>query len=587
MRENIHELQNTLGRLRTSKHHVHLGATQALTQITAEISAYEQTLRAALAQQHVVPAADTEAVAANINGFRLFLDSYRYLLWETSPWEIGQPDALPPMNYRHGDLTLRFRQAGNEREPACFIISGLLCGPRLDLRVVPQSSLVKGKPFLSCDNFEVYVEPFVDHNGEKITAPLIRAPGNIVTVTPGSSVRVWVVFNSRAVEPGEYATELTLKPLHDYTIPNVSIPVLATVWNFTLPETRDWPLDCFFWTGQMTPLDETALLRLMHDYHVKWTMTESHHYKNGFVNDRRWIGPKPKDGPGYDRERLRHANQDFFEEARRLNMKIVFAWGTAGDVEWHQAMAQRLLDMGFTYDDFIFHGTLRDEFSLLDIPKTAELRQRIAEANPGWRFMATYLSTPPPSGASLDDLTAAGLPEYFKVWSVISGRLLNPKTGPEAIEYFKSRGCTLWAYRCNTNMQTLPVLSYYRLFPWLGYQNNLDGIAFWSSFSAKGDDGFDHRDGDDDGITWRGLDKTPVTTKRLEAVREGLEDVAYIHLLKQAIAAARGQNPGRDLTAAEQLVGERLKQVLAQESQPEVDAWRREVGETLDRLAQK
>lgn len=587
MRNHIHELQNTLGRLQASKHYVHLGAVQALAQIAAEISAYEQTLQTALGQHQTVPAAATEAIAANINGFRLFQDNYRYLVWETSPWEIGQPDALPPMNYRHGDLTLRFRQAGNEREPACFIISGLLCGPRLDLRVVPQSSLVKGKPFLSNDNFEVYFEPFVDHNGEKITAPLVRTPGNIVTVTPGSSVRVWVMFNSRGVEPGDYATELTLKPLHDYTIPNRSIPVLATVWNFTLPETQDWPLDCFFWTGQMTPLDETGLLRLMHDYHVKWTMTESHHYKNGFVNDRRWIGPKPKDGPGYDRERLLRANQDFFEEARRLGMKVVFAWGTADDVDWHQTMAKRLLDMGFTYNDFIFHGTLRDEFSLLDIPKSAELRQRISEVNPGWRFMATYLSTPPPSGASLEDLTAAGLPEYFKVWSVISGRLFNPKTGPEAIEYFKSRGCTLWAYRCNTNMQTLPVLSYYRFFPWLGYQKNLDGVAFWSSFSAKGDDGFDHRDGYDDGITWRGLDKTPVTTKRLEAVREGLEDVAYIHLLKQAIGAARGKNPGPDLTAPEKLVGERLEQILAGESQPEVDAWRREVGETIDRLSRE
>ncbi|HQL88139.1 MAG: hypothetical protein BWX73_01002 [Lentisphaerae bacterium ADurb.Bin082] len=587
MRDHINELQNTLGQLRNSKHHVHLGAIQALTQITEEISAYEQALQTALSQKQIVPAATTEAIAANINGFRVFQNSYRYLVWETSPWEIGQPDAMPPMNYRHGDLSLRFRQASNEREPVCFIISGLLCGPRLDLRVVPQSSLVKGKPFLSCDNFEIYFEPFVDHNGEKITAPLVRAPGNIVTVTPGSSVRVWVMFNSRDVAPGDYATELTLKPLHDYTIPNRSIPVLATVWNFTLPETKDWPLDCFFWTGQMTPLDETGLLRLLHAYHVKWTMTESHHYKNGFVNDRRWIGPKPKEGPSYDRERVLHANQEFFEEARRLDMKVVFAWGTADDVEWHQTMAKRLLDMGFTYDDFIFHGTLRDEFSLQDIPKAAELRQRIAAVNPGWRFMATYLSTPPPSGASLDDLTAAGLPEYFKVWSVISGRLFNPKTGSEAIEYFKSRGCTLWAYRCNTNMQTLPVLTYYRLFPWLGYQKKLDGVAFWSSFSSKGDDGFDHRDGYDDGITWRGLNKIPIPTKRLEAVREGLEDVAYIHLLKQAIATARSKNPGQDLNAAEKLVGERFEQVLTRESQPEVDAWRREVGETIDRLSRE
>ena len=58
--------------------------------------------------------------------------------------------------------------------------------------------------------------------------------------------------------------------------------------------------------------------------------------------------------------------------------------------------------------------------------------------------------------------------------------------------------------------------------------------------SPKGD-GWDSRDGYDEGLCWRGVDKKPIPTKILEAVREGLEDVAYMDFLKgsENVAAKR------------------------------------------------
>ncbi len=577
----LDDMNACLGDLGKIRHPVHRGVVSSIERMKKALAEYQEKLDSALASGTTVPEAETAEIAALANGFRKFQDRYRYLIWETSSWEFGSPDALPPMNYKTA-MKLNYQVAGNEREARTFILSGLLCGKRLDLRIVPRSHDAGGR-FISTDHFEVYQEPFVNHNGDIITAPLVRAPGNLVTLTPGTNVRIWVIFNSRNVAPGNYMTEIAVKPQYDYSIPDRSIPVALKVWNFTLPETHEWPIDCFFWTGQVTPLDEIAMMRLMHDYHVKWSMTESHFYINGFVRDRRGFGKLPS-GEKYNVNLVKYANQEFFDEARRLKMKIVFAWGTGPDAEWHKIMSERLLNMGFTYKDFIFHGLLRDEFIKENIPAEAPLRKEIGRLLPEAQFMATYLSTPPPSGATLKDIADAGLSDFFKVWAVISGRL-EGKQSRETVDFFCSRKRILWGYRCSQQMQLQPILSYYRFFPWKGYLNRWGGIAFWSAYSAKGDDGFDHRDGYDDGITWRGINKQPIPTKRFEAVREGLEDVAYMDILKKRIAAAKAK--GIDCSAYEKLLTDLPGEIMRDESQEKLDSWRLSVGEAIDSLSQK
>lgn len=577
----LDDMNACLGDLGKIRHPVHRGVVSSIERMKKALAEYQEKLNSALASGITVPEAETAEIAALANGFRKFQDRYRYLIWETSPWEFGSPDALPPMNYKT-TMKLDYQVAGNEREARTFILSGLLCGKRLDLRIVPRSHDAGGR-FISTDHFEVYQEPFINHNGDLITAPLVRAPGNLVTLTPGTSVRIWVIFNSRNVAPGNYLTEIAVKPQYDYSIPDRTIPVALKVWNFTLPETHEWPIDCFFWTGQVTPLDEIAMMRLMHDYHVKWCMTESHFYINGFVRDRRGFG-KLSSGGKYNVNLVKYANQDFFDEARRLKMKIVFAWGTGPDAEWHKIMSERLLKMGFTYGDFIFHGLLRDEFIKENIPVEAPLRKEIGRLLPDAQFMATYLSSPPPSGATLKDIADAGLSDFFKVWAVISGRL-EGKQSRETVDFFCSRKRILWGYRCSQQMQLRPILSYYRFFPWMGYLNRWDGIAFWSAYSAKGDDGFDYRDGYDDGITWRGINKQPIPTKRFEAVREGLEDVAYMDILKKRIAAAKTK--GIDCSAYEKLLTDLPGEIMRDETQEKLDSWRLSVGEAIDSLSRK
>ena len=569
-------LLNNMRRYNDVKHPVYKATLEALTVTSDAITKYKQQLDNALKNNETVTKDQWDKVVSIVNGFNKFRQHRRYLIWETSPWENGSPDALAPVDYiENPELT--FNQAVNEREAVCIIISGLLCRERLDLRIVPHWIDRRGK-FISNSHFTVYTEPFLNHMGKKITSALIKVPGNIVTVTPGNSQRIWIVFNSRNVSPGNHKTKLLIKPLNNYSIPNREIPVCLRIFNFSLPETNDWPLDCFFWRSGLNRLDEVAMLKMVHDYHINWAMTETHNYLHGFKREGlSYNGWRKK---GFDPEKTKYANQEFFDTAKKLKMKIVFAWGTPANVDWYEIIIKRLKDMGFEYKDFMFHGGLRDEFKAKDIPTCAEFRKKMHRVDSKAQFMATRLTTPPPSGASLEQIDKAGLLEFFKVWAVASG------AKAEEFEYFRNHNRTVWAYRCNLNMQTRSILDYYRFFPWFGYMKNLDGVAYWTFNGAKGNDGFDHRDGYDDGITLLGMNRKPVPTKQLEAVREGLEDVAYMDILKKTLAKAQKQNPNKNYDKYKKLLKETPMKIMRDKSQSGIERWRIQVGRAIESLNQ-
>lgn len=255
-------------------------------------------------------------------------------------------------------------------------------------------------------------------------------------------------------------------------------------------------------------------------------------------------------------------------------MRFVIGWGTPVSLDWFKVMTKRFLDMGFEYEDFTYKGLLLDEFAKKDIPPHAARREAVWNWNTNLHFQATYLSTPPPTGATMDDIEAGKLPEFYRQWTVIHSRCKDPKEGPDTIGRLRKKGCKVWTYKCQQFMQGLSVLKYYRFYPWEAYMMDLEGFAFWTSYSPKGD-GWDSRDGYDEGLCWRGVDKKPIPTKILEAVREGLEDVAYMDLLK------RSEN-----AAAKRLLDAR-DDVIKANNQKVLDSWRLAAGRLIDELSRQ
>ena len=223
---------------------------------------------------------------------------------------------------------------------------------------------------------------------------------------------------------------------------------------------------------------------------------------------------------------------------------------------------------------------IADEFVKNQIPKMAERRADVTrEFGTNLWFQCVYLSTPPPTGATMGDIEEAKLPEFFKMFTVIEGVFRDPKRGPDVTRRLRAKGCKVWTYKCARYMQTQDVLDYYRFYLWQAYMRGLDGAAIWTSGSRSGDDGWDSRDGYDDGILWCGNNKQMIPTKRFEAFREGLEDVAYMDLLAKAIAA-KGNGSA---TAAQSLLDAREDMMKAHD-QKALDAWRLAAGRAIDAL---
>ena len=515
-------------------------------------------------------------------GFRKYAGKHAYAVWKASPWERGAPDRLPPKG-AFGLPRLSFEQAGNEREAVCIEFTGLLCGPRLDLRLVPQSiDEPKKRRFVSCDAFEIYEEPFVMFEKELLTAPLVEKPGNTITLTPGRTTRVWVVFNSRGVKPGEYATRILLKPAYDVEMAEREIDVHMKVWNFALPETRDWPIQTFFWGPNYFDNDETQTLKLMHSHHVTHGWTKSQLYTFGINRDSHMVRRADKKA-FFDPHLAETANEEFFRTAKDLGMRFVFGWGFPDRTpEWLHIMDRRLRGMGFVPGDYVFKGMINDEFVKKQIPLAVDRRAAVTrEFGTNLWFQCVYLSTPPPTGATIEDIEEAKLPEFFRMFVAIEGVFRDQKRGQELTRRLRAKGCKVWTYKCARYMQTQSLLDYYRFYPWQAYMRGLDGAAIWTSGSRSGDDGWDSRDGYDDGVLWCGNGKRMIPTKRFEAFREGLEDVAYMDALAKAVAV-KGKDPA---TAMAQSLLDARGDLMKARDQKALDAWRLEAGRAIDALS--
>ena len=584
MQQEIVQLESSLASLLEIDHPIYKSAFLSLQKIKKELDTFQKKLGNAIKTKKALPIKDVIDVLSHVNGFNKYKDDYRYLVWQISPWTTGAPDELPPKKYNK-NLKFKFAQAENEREIISFVVSGLFCGNRLDLRVYPKTVSKKYSNFLSTHNFEVYTEPFLKHIEDTITSPLIPAHGGWITVTPGSAVRVWVIFNSKGVAKGKtFNTQIMLKPAYDRSVSTRSIPLEAKVWNFSLPATNNWPLQSFMWGPNSAKYDELAMMQLMHDYHFTHTWSKGFNYSHGFdkYEDQR-RNPLPK-GKLFNEKVTKTANEDFFDLALKLKMKFVFGWNLPVDPEFYRIMGQRLINKGFKPGDFVFKALIADEFGRAAIPRHQAVRDKVAQFKKDWHFQAVYYSAPPPAGATLEDLEKAKLPEFYKMWTVIEGLLADPVRGKKVISFLQSKGCEVWSYQCSRYMPIQAIMEYYRLYPWKCYMRNLTGMALWISGMGGEGDALDFDAKYNDGVTFRGPERKPIKTKQLEALREGLEDVAYMDILKKELQ--RVSKKGQKYPQYEKLLTVR-KSLVEKASVKEVESWRFEVGQAIDFLITK
>jgi hypothetical protein len=108
------------------------------------------------------------------------------------------------------------------------------------------------------------------------------------------------------------------------------------------------------------------------------------------------------------------------------------------------------------------------------------------------------------------------------------------------LEVMRESGKAVWTYECLHNAKHQPPLEYYRGQAWLAESHGLTGMGFWSYCTSVDDPWLFPTLGDHDYLlVYPG--KGVVTSRRWEAVRDGVEDLRALNQLKAAIASSTNE----------------------------------------------
>lgn len=106
------------------------------------------------------------------------------------------------------------------------------------------------------------------------------------------------------------------------------------------------------------------------------------------------------------------------------------------------------------------------------------------------------------------------------------------------IQRIMDAGKPVWSYECVSQVKSLSPLAYNRANAWRAWHFGLDGIGLWTFSTTQADHWLANADKNDEyALVYPG--EMPVSSVRWEALRDGLEDVAAMAMLKERIEAFR------------------------------------------------
>ncbi len=213
-----------------------------------------------------------------------------------------------------------------------------------------------------------------------------------------------------------------------------------------------------------------------------------------------------------------------------------------------RAWVEHLAQMGVGYDGFALYPV--DEPGLRDglVETYLQYAKLAREADP-----KIQMYTDPVARITLEQVRQM-LP-YVDIWCPNRvGFLLGP--GKEKLELMQASGKTLWNYECAGNAKHQSPLSYYRGQAWLAWHHGLTGIGFWSYCTSSADPWYRPRATLDYLLIYPG--EGVVTSKRWEAIRDGIEDYGMLTVLRAAVAKKRTASNAKQkaLKQARKLLGE-------------------------------
>ena len=531
-------------------------------------------------------------------------DIVRYEVWTGYPYDPVFPDSVPengtsdstvPGSFAHNQTgPIRVEGACGEWVPLAVHVRNLGRAPlscRLDFRNVRHED--RWGFAVSGDRVDVHDVDFViTRAADLVPDPLPRAAGgNMLRVPEGQTRSFFILIDTHGLPAGSFCGHVLLTPLRSG--PVLEIPFELDVAGVVLPERMP------IWTGMWSYPPRMIHARigrggfgryeeLMHRVGVNTVITRSYGMPwpvrddQGNVQDINWLD--------FD-QMLERRNFDFerdffvigvFPEAHKDAWGSEFlsdAW-SRNYIDYVRMLAAHVRDnLDVPYDGWALY--LEDEGPSEHFIALGKLTR---EADPKIRIWA--------NPQAVGDLEAAQAAEpYIDIfvppsWGI--GRY------PEAENLMREKGKEQWMYTNAgwgpPNKTAVPRNDPYaahrkvRMDGWLAWKHGRQGVSYWIYVGKWGGrySGMPDYEWSDTAMVYLGHDG-PVTTRRLEAWREGLEDYKLLWAVDRA-AGADGQDPALarearahiDAAVEEVLVGPRTGE--------KVQRWRHTLLEDAARL---
>ncbi len=348
----------------------------------------------------------------------------------------------------------------------------------------------------------------------------------IITVPAWDARQLWLNVETSALMPGEWSSAVHVRSLDPEPI-EAAAPLSVTVWNAHLPKTQ--PIRSCQW-GYV----HSSMLR---DYPQEALEDQVRHGTNVFVG---LFPPKATYDEDGNLGPIDFAEHDAYVKAHGPHGLILFfnyqhALKGPGDrdseafhkahVAWLRAWVKHLAELGVGYDGFALYPV--DEPGLRDglVETYLVFAQLAREADP-----KIHLYTDPVGRITAEELER--MTPYVDIWCPNrNGLLLHENADKFAV--IQNSGATVWTYECDGNAKHQSPLGYYRAQAWLAWHDGLTGIGFWSYCTSSADPWFRPEATKDYLLVYPG--KGVISSKRWEAVRDGIEDYSMLWVLRQAV----------------------------------------------------
>ena len=372
-------------------------------------------------------------------------------------------------------------------------------------------------------------------------------PAQLIQVPAWGARQLWLNVDTGDLDSGDWTSRVRLRSL-DVEPLEATADLKVTVWAVRMPEEQ--PLRLCHW-GYV----HTSMLK---DYPEEALDDQVRHGTNVFVGlfypqaqyDEQGNLVGDINFTAHDEYVKRHAPHGMilffnYQHALKGPGGIESEAYAKAHIQWLRAWVAHLRELGVGYDGFALYPV--DEPGLSDglADRHVLLGKLAREADP-----KILLYTDPVGRVTEEELHAM-LP-YVDIWCPNRNGLILDKTNASKLEIIKNSGATVWIYECDHNAKHQSPLGYYRAQAWLAWHHDMTGIGFWSYCTSQDDPWFVPSLRHDYLLVYPG--DGVVSSKRWEAVRDGVEDYAMLAALREALKNRKPTAKPDDIEAAERIL---------------------------------